>query len=58
MATLTVETPLQLDECGCTLETGDGGRPLFIPCRAHGVAARLAEATVMFAQKISQARPR
>lgn len=37
MTTLTVTTPYTLGDCGCILETGDEGRPLFVPCGSHKV---------------------
>lgn len=42
MSALTIETPFRLGDCGCVLETGDEGRPLFVPCLAHNAPAMCA----------------
>lgn len=41
MTTAPWVTPLKLADCGCVLETGDEGRPLFVPCRLHWMATEL-----------------
>lgn len=41
---LNLQTPHTLADCGCSLETGDAGRPLFVPCQLHRAAEGLANA--------------
>lgn len=41
MGLLTVKTPLKLADCGCLLETGDEGRPLFVECGDHTAVTKI-----------------